>query len=952
MDLNGPVSLPDGEITPNTEALRSRPKLSVPDANTAPDISIKKLPSTMMRRWPILFEFHTRMYDSRVSPIMVSDMNSPINDSLMCNSLRYKVSTWLVRLKDAIRTNTENHSTFVSEPAWPMLSKKCTILLIKKNYNSKYIYLTKGRSLLPGQIRMSTDGQPLVKTDKEATRSKKIACVECRQQKAKCDAHETAPEPCTRCKRRKLPCELKSDYKRTYKRAKIAQLEKEYEFLRQRLQGDVRSMEYAPQITTLPPLNAVTAPLPAPPPPQTIPPILPFVSPSPSPATAPATAPTGPAVMRNMTESTFFGTKGPDPVAVPRVHIDPSLYMCSPKSLGDVNLSEDQIRALFYEYVERYHPILPVVDVHKGVEKLYKLCPVLFWTIMYTGLRKHQSSTISREESSRLYFALSPILKSALAELAIAPITRYAPAEMEEAILNVSSVFSVQALLIYTYWPPLKSSLSADASWNSIGMAIFQAIRIGLHVPGHSSDGMKTNNMDLLQEQVRTWLCCNAVSQIIGTAFGFPSFVQLDTSLLMSCKPNSALEIPDSLRQMVEIQLFEDCLAKTLNSNPLDPLRLVDASERLPLLQLLHNQLDQLEIKLLMDFAHPVDDMLRMNLYAARLHITTYYFLDTDRIAPFELTKGMTKAYNAALAVIMHCKDAQARDKGFMKYMPGVHVLTIWQAAFIIAKLVHSSYSSFVDVGAGKEAYQSAINLVLKASVVKHDMAHRSSGIMRSLWPLFKTLHERGDEFQKVTVRSRMAASVFFDCLWILREKSGMIKLAPRDSSSNVDSGAADEESESEAYEDAVDSNSEPEATPDEQQISKDVHDTPGSSISSQSRRRRKQRSLSNTLHPESSARKIIKTIPLDPQPIALSDKQDRSSAASSSKASPFLSQYKSPPEQAQVQPERTKKTRKSDTSETREFPLDSWEMVTDIDSDFLFKNIDTVMDVFGFHAE
>ncbi|KAG7815591.1 hypothetical protein KL924_000677 [Ogataea haglerorum] len=131
IDLNGPVSLPDGEITPNTEATRSRPKLSVPDANTAPDASINKLPSTIMRRLPILFEFHTKMYDSRVSPIMVSDMNRPIRDSLMCNSLRYNVSTWLVRLKDDIRTNTENHSTFVSELAWLMLSRKCTIVFFR-----------------------------------------------------------------------------------------------------------------------------------------------------------------------------------------------------------------------------------------------------------------------------------------------------------------------------------------------------------------------------------------------------------------------------------------------------------------------------------------------------------------------------------------------------------------------------------------------------------------------------------------------------------------------------------------------------------------------------------------------------------------------------------------------------------------------------------------------------
>ncbi|KAH3666215.1 hypothetical protein OGAPHI_004404 [Ogataea philodendri] len=797
---------------------------------------------------------------------------------------------------------------------------------------------------------MSSGANTTVKSEKDLSKSKKIACVECRQQKAKCDAHETAPGPCTRCKRRNLPCELKSDYKRTYKRAKIAQLEKEYEVLRQRLHGDPQSLDLLPHMNALSPL-----------PPHVQPPIISqqarFVSPTPSPIPVAAkTVPnSGPVVIRNNVEPTFFGTKGPDPVPVPCIHIDPSLYVCQPKSLGDVHLSEEQIKALFGEYVERYHPILPVVDVFKGVEKLYKLCPVLFWTIMYTSLRKHQSAIISREESSSLYFALSPILKSALAELAISPITRYAPAEMEEAILNVSSVHSVQALLIFTFWPPLKSSLSADASWNSIGMAIFQAIRIGLHVPGHSPDGMKTTNMDLLQEQVRTWLCCNAVSQTIGTAFGFPSFVQLDTSLLMSCKPNSSFEISESLRQMVEIQLFEDSLAKTMNSNPLDPLRLVDATERLPLLHLLHTQLDQLEIKLLSDFANPVDDIRRLTLYAARLHISTYYFLDTDRIAPFELIKGMTKAYNAALAVILHCKDAQARDKGFMKYMPGVHVLTMWQAAFIIARLVHSTYSSFVDVGAGKEAYQSAIDLVFKASVVKHDMAHRSSGIMRSLWPLLKTLHEQGDEFQKVTVRSRMAASVFFDCLWILREKSGMIKLAPRQDASNLDGVVADGESESDEYDEAVNSGSDSEERAEESN-GKDSQRTPNSSVSSQSRRRRKQRSLSNTLHPESSARKIINTIPLDPQPISLAEKQGHTSGTNSTNTSPFMHQYRSPPNHATMQPPPVKNVQTAEPKTTAtnpvQYPLDSWEMVSDLDSELLFKNIDTVMDVFGFHTE
>ncbi|GME80864.1 unnamed protein product [Ambrosiozyma monospora] len=194
---------------------------------------------------------------------------------------------------------------------------------------------------------------------------------------------------------------------------------------------------------------------------------------------------------------------------------------------------------------------------------------------------------------------------------------------------------------------------------------------------------------------------------------------------------------------MVEIQIFEDQVAKTMNSNPLDPLRLVDATERLSLLQLLNRQLDQLEMTLVSDFQNPMDDFRRLSMLAARLHLLTYTFLDTDRIAKFELNRGKLRAYNAALSLIAHCKEAQERDKYFVRHLPGIYVLTIWQASCIIVKLVHSDDASYLDVGAGRQLYQDAMNLVYKASITKHDMAYRSAAIMKSAWSLFKTLHSQ-----------------------------------------------------------------------------------------------------------------------------------------------------------------------------------------------------------------
>ncbi|KAH3666214.1 hypothetical protein OGAPHI_004403 [Ogataea philodendri] len=60
IDLNGPVSLPDGDITPRMEAVSSSAKLSVPHAKTIPDPSISSPPMIITRRFPILLEFQTR----------------------------------------------------------------------------------------------------------------------------------------------------------------------------------------------------------------------------------------------------------------------------------------------------------------------------------------------------------------------------------------------------------------------------------------------------------------------------------------------------------------------------------------------------------------------------------------------------------------------------------------------------------------------------------------------------------------------------------------------------------------------------------------------------------------------------------------------------------------------------------------------------------------------------
>ena len=1030
--------------------------------------------------------------------------------------------------------------------------------------------LTQFKAESPEAIMNSFDTKG---SQKRSKRSKKIACTECRQQKAKCDASERQPHPCSRCEKRKIPCKLDSEFKRTFKRAKIDELVKEYEIIKSKLNSNMlndtkqipvqiqqqppplqqqQQPQPQPQAQTqqsfLPPIQYVSnsranisggnsypiqaspsngSPLndtagygsavpsnsynnhathvsssgipgsinrqmgpnisgsgnvkPATPlstlnrqfSPFSMRPISPlgqdmslisgmqlsssYNQPIKSPVIVPtpgiqySTNISSPNITNKINSSLNLSTlisaanasdnlsKGftngsaitasnnvnkqaatvsqlePGKLSNLRVcrpvrkpKIDQSLLSCTPKSLGEVTLNEDQIVVLYSTFLTHYHPLLPVIDMEKSIEKIYKLCPILFWTMMFTALRGHHSlePAISPEECKELYFTLSPVIKSVLAEITISPITRYAPSEADESILNASSVYSVQAFLIYTFWPPLTSSLSADSSWNSIGIAFYQAIRLGLHTPGLTSDRSKSS--DLLNENIRTWIACNVVSQTIASVFGYPSFFQPYGSLTLALSKEGN-DVPHCLRQMLEIQTFEEQIEKTLNSNSFDSLRLNHTSEQLPMIHLLENELNQLELKLCSVPDSPMDDFRMLSLYAARLHLLCYYFLDNDQSNTFEYKRGVIKAYNAALAIIQHCKMSNEREDSFIKNLPSSYILTLWQASVVISRLVNSSYKSLIDVEAGKLLYQTAISLALKASVVKHDLAYRSCGIMKATWNLFRTLDMNLSGPVKVTVRSRMSANIFFDTLWIVREKCDMIKLNYRKKSDSNSGGESDDDVE---------------VIEDDQKVSDDhqnvVTNTLSGSVGSETRSSSKRKTNYSA---ENAARKIISTIPLDPQPISIAETPN-DSTSNSKGGSPFASYkspntysdaskkiitpqslalnsasnyHSSPDHRSNQNSKRTPNDTKSVSSTPLEtgaaavlarpaesqnantepvksestvgvtnsnvdalgptpttntgFFIDNWDLNADFDSDMLFKDIASVMDEFGFHA-
>lgn len=604
---------------------------------------------------------------------------------------------------------------------------------------------------------MSPLASPANNGGEDVPSNKRIACIECRQQKVRCDAHEHYPNPCSRCRKKSFECLLQPDFKRTSKRRRLAQMEQEMEHLRRSVHSGKNNNHNAAYTTgsasqEQEKRRIVSGSL------------LDLSS-----SSTPGGEHQYTATRSNDYPAPSFKSRphhtAPD-MAPPK--LTEADLKCIPKTIEDLTLSSETIRDLFIEFVEKYHPFLPVVDVARGPEEIYKLCPSLFWTIMAVACRRY-------DKDGGLMMKLAPLTKSCLSEITISPVTRYVSGERNEPYFNVASVYSVQAFLIYTFWSPLTSSMVADSSWNAAGIALFNAVRVGLHCPGYAREfgRVKADNPNYpkISEQIRTWTCCNIVSQTVGTVFGFPSFTSFDASVVSACHQDSAIDIPEPIRQMMTIQHVEHEVEKTLNSNLQDPLGLSDLSERLSLIQMMARKLDTLELNI-----GPLDDIRRFGLLAARVHLMTYYLLDGDGISTLQQQKGIIQAYNSCLELIDHSINATKRSRNFIKYMPGCYVQTLWQSSAIITRVYHSEFSEFVDMASGKEIFSNCVKLISRASILKHDMAYRATEIMQQLWQIYGSLKQRKAASLKLSVRTRMAASVFFDSVWAMREECGGIR--------------------------------------------------------------------------------------------------------------------------------------------------------------------------------
>ena len=176
-------------------------------------------------------------------------------------------------------------------------------------------------------------------TDRRA----KKACTECRQQKARCDAHNFEDSICSRCRKLNLECVMSDSFEREHKRRKLSEIERENIRLRQQLDS---SKSMTPGTTGTP--------------------------------SQPHTVTTSPeqGTLTNV-DITGYGGQG-----------------TLRRTLDSITFEAEEIDELFEVFFRDFSQFLSILDPTTPPNIYYTTSPFLFWTVIGVASRNYSRRTI------------------------------------------------------------------------------------------------------------------------------------------------------------------------------------------------------------------------------------------------------------------------------------------------------------------------------------------------------------------------------------------------------------------------------------------------------------------------------------------------------------------------------------------------------------------------------
>ncbi|KAF3389107.1 Regulatory protein LEU3 [Penicillium rolfsii] len=616
-------------------------------------------------------------------------------------------------------------------------------------------------------------------SDKAGTDSRRqrarVACKPCRQNKIRCGMRSP---PCARCLRLKFHCTVDPCYRRVNQRDRVQYLEVQVQELQHLLQNNEERTENVQ---------------PSPPTPARVP----F-----HPDGGAAEAPAAPIV-----QPLQFGSQagGDRPVDAARVGEQELIDreerpQRGPEfTLGSVSLSETQGEELVRRYVDvntktyhpiggihgstvvkrrsfitrffrNFHPVLPFLDPSKNAAEYYTRSHLLFWSIIAVSARHYQTDT-------GLLMKVTPALTELLGKtISSSPI----------------SLVQIQALLLNSCWPLPNFRFWSDKSLVYANIALTNATQLGLHVRGYeqeySPEKIAATDSCML-ERSKAWAACEILYQSHTMDRGLPPL----TPLREFGSTNQV--IGDGILWNFPLELQQNRLIQNCSYRAHKNILGMQGSESImgpedtfyEKVQRIEENFRLLDWRLNKELSY----LNSLRLMGAMLHYQCLYFLQEGTQYEEQKKSGILRAYKTASSIISRTIDHDsAYDK--LIYAPVGILRIIYTAALVIFRVLHSTYTlpdaihaappQQLDSNAGKILYHSAC-FILQSCSVHHndqDFPTRMTGMLEALWRFGETDVELRNREPTSRIKSRMGASIVFDCLRIWREYKSGFNAAPQ----------------------------------------------------------------------------------------------------------------------------------------------------------------------------
>lgn len=421
-------------------------------------------------------------------------------------------------------------------------------------------------------------------------------------------------------------------------------------------------------------------------------------------------------------------------------------------TLADVTLSLQKANELHDTFVQKYLPFLPIISSNSAIE-LHHRSQLLFWTVMLIA-------ALSEPEPS-LYMKLAALIK----QLAIETCWIKTP----------RSTHVIQALVLLSTWPLPNEKVLDDCSYRFIGLARNLSLQLGLHRGGEFIQEFTRTQTSLGPNaelwRTRTWLAVFFSEHFWSSVLGLPPQINTTDYLIEAARIDQSL--PKDFRCLISLSIFQCKLVNVMGVSVTSPDGLLEPLNRAASLNILDRELERLKFKLAIESGTTVEVYY---LYV-KLMICCFAFLPGTPIE--DQVKYVSSGYMAATRIITITSQVISSNTIMLIELPVYVRHAITYSVLLLFKLHLSRYLLDKYVDSARQLIVTVHRLLRNTLSSWKDLQNDISRTAKVLENLNIVLYSSPDVFDDsddldgsiiTRMRSHLTASLFYDLVWCIHE--------------------------------------------------------------------------------------------------------------------------------------------------------------------------------------